>query len=69
MTDFFEIKCLDEEEKKRILDKIKKNIAEKREEGILKEREIREIEEMKLCPFPDIQDVQSIYENFLFKNK
>jgi hypothetical protein len=69
MTDFFEIKCLDKREKKRILEELEKNIAEKKKEGLLTEREIREIEEMKLHVLPDIQDVQSIYENFLFKNK
>ena len=69
MTDFFEIKCLDEKEKKRILDEIKKKIDDKKREGLLTEREIREIEEMKLRALPDIQDVQGIYENFLFRNK
>lgn len=69
MRNFFEIKCLDEKEKKRILQEIEKRIAEKRKEGLLTEREIREIEEMKLHPLADIQDVRSVYENFLFKIK
>lgn len=69
MTDFFEMKCLDEKEKKRILEEIEKRIAEKKKEGLLTEREIREIEEMKLHPLPDIQDVQSVYGSFLFKIK
>ena len=69
MTDFLEIKCMDEKQKKRILEEIEKRIADKKREGLLTEREIREIEEMELHPLPDIQDVQSVYENFLFKNK
>ena len=69
MTDFFEIKGMDKKQKKRILEEIEKKIADKKREGLLTEREIREIEEMKLRPLPDIQDAQSVYENFLFKNK
>ena len=69
MTDFFEIKGMDEKQKKKILEEIEKKIADKKREGLLTEWEIREIEEMKLRPLPDIQDVQSVYENFIFKNK
>jgi hypothetical protein len=60
---------MDAEGKKRILEEIEKRIADKKKEGLLTEREIREIEEMKLRPLPDIQDVQSVYENFLFKKE
>ena len=67
MEDFFEIKCLDKKEQKKIYEEIKKRIAEKIKSGLLTEREIREIEEMRLRPIPDIQDVQSVYEDFLFK--
>ncbi len=67
MTDFFEIKCLKKKEKMKILEEIEQKIAEKKKSGLLTEHEIREIEEMKLRPLPDIQDVQSVYENFLFK--
>jgi len=35
----------------------------------LTEKDIREIEEMRLRPLPDIQDVQNVYENHLFKAK
>lgn len=69
MKDFFEIKCLKKEDQKKILDEIEKKIEEKKKEGLLTEREIREIEMMKLRPLPDAQDVQSIYEDHLFKKK
>jgi hypothetical protein len=69
MTDFMEIKCLTQEQQKRIADKIKQIIAEKRKEGIFTEKEIREIVEMKLSPLPDILDVQSVYESFLYEKK
>ena len=69
MEDFFEIKCLEKKEQKRIHEEIEKRIAEKMKSGLLTDREIREIEEMRLRPLPDIQDIQSVYEDFLFKNK
>lgn len=69
MKGFFEIKCLDEGEKKKLLEEIEKKIIEKKKEGVLTDREIREIEEMKLRPLPDIQDVQSVYEDFLFRRE
>jgi len=49
-----------------ILAEIEKTIKQKKNEGIITEKEIREIEEMTLRLFPDIQDVQSVYEDFLF---
>ncbi len=67
MPDFFEIKCLSEEEQKEILAEIKRRIEEKKRLNLLTDKEIREIEEMKLRPLADIQDVQSVYENHLFK--
>ncbi len=69
MTDFVEIKCLAKEQQKRIGEEIEKKIAEKKKEGIFTEKEIREIVEMKLSPLPDILDVQSVYESFLFDKK
>ena len=69
MNDFFEIKCMEKEDQKKILEKIERRIAKKKKEGLLNEREVREIEEMKLYPLPDIQDVQSVYENHVFKKK
>jgi len=67
MSDFLEIKSLDSQAQKKILEEIKKRIEEKKKEGIFQEREIREIEEMRLHPLTDIQDVQSVYDNHLFK--
>lgn len=69
MTKFLEIKCLSLEEQERIEKGIDEAIARRIEEGILTEREIREIVEMKLRPQLDIQDVQSVYENHLFRDK
>ncbi len=69
MSDFFEAKSLTEEERKKLLEEVETSIARKMKEGLLTSREIREIEEMKLRPLPDIQDVQSVYENFLFEDK
>lgn len=69
MNDFLEIKCLTKEHQKKILDDIEKRISEKKREGIFTEKEIREIIEMKLSPLPDILDVQSVYESFLYEKK
>jgi len=69
MTELIEIKCLTKEEQKRILEEIEKKIAEKKKEGIFTEKEIRDIVEMKLSPLPDILDVQSVYESFLYERK
>jgi hypothetical protein len=69
MTKFLEIKCLTPEEQERIEKEIDEAIARRIEEGILTEREIREVVEMKLRPQLDIQDVQSVYENHLFRDK
>ena len=66
MTDFLTIKSLGEDEEKRILAEIERRIAAKKAAGLLQDREVREIEEMKLRPLPDILDVQSVYENHLF---
>jgi len=69
MNDFFEIKCLSKEDQRKILDEIEKKIEEKKKEGLLTEREIREIEMMRLRPLSDTLDVQSIYEDHMFKKK
>ena len=69
MVDFLEIKSMKKEDQKRIVEEIEKRIARKKKQGIFTEREIREIEEMKLHPLPDILDVQGVYEDFLFKKK
>lgn len=69
MGKFLEIKCLSEKEQWDLERRIEEAIARKMKDGILKEREIREIEEMRLRPLLDIQDVQSVYEDFLFREK
>ncbi len=69
MSNFLEIKCLEKEEQEKILKEIDKRISEKKKEGLLTEREIQEIEEMRLSPLPDMLDVQSVYEDILFKKK
>ena len=38
-------------------------------EGVYSEREILEIVHMKLRPLPDIQDVQRVYEDHLFRKR
>ncbi len=69
MDDSLEIKCLSAEIQKKILNKIEQAIAGKIKEGLLKEKDVREIEEMKLRPLLDIQDVQSVYEDFMYRNR
>ena len=69
MDDFLEIKSIDKKNQKKIMEEIVRRIAEKKKEGDFTEREIREIEEMRLHPLPDIQDVKSVYENHLYKKK
>jgi len=66
MPDFLRIKCLGEAEEKKILKDIEARIAAKKKEGLLTDREAREIEEMRLHPLPDIQDVQSVYKDHLY---
>ena len=68
-TEFLEIKSLTPEEGEKLAKEIEDAIARKIREGVFTEREIREIEEMRLKPLPDIQDVQSVYENHLFVKK
>lgn len=69
MTRFFDIFCLSESEQERLSQEIERRLEEKKKQGILTEREILEIEAMKLRPLPDIQDVQSVYEDHLFRPK
>ena len=66
---FFEIKCLLDDDAQKLAKEIERRIADKIKDGTVSEREIREIEEMRLHPLPDIQDVQSVYERHLFKKK
>ena len=67
MQKFLEIKGMGKKDQNKILEEIEKTIEQKKKEGIITDKEIREIEEMTLRLFPDIQDVQSVYEDFLFR--
>lgn len=69
MPRFFDIFCLSQEEQESLSQEIERRLEEKKKQGILTEREILEIEAMKLRPLPDIQDVQSVYEDHLFRPK
>lgn len=69
MPRFFDIFCLSQEEQESLSQEIERRLEEKKKQGILTEREILEIEAMKLRPLPDIQDVQSVYEDHLFRLK
>ena len=67
MSPFFEAKSLTPEEQDQLAAEIERRISEKIKDGTVTEREIREIEEMKLRTLPDIQEVQSVYEDHLFE--
>lgn len=67
MAGFLDIKCLNKEEQAALEETIERRIAEKLKAGVFTEREVREIELMRLRPIPDILDVQSVYEDFLFR--
>jgi hypothetical protein len=66
MSDFLEIKSMKDKDQKEIMAEITKRIEEKKKNGVFTEKEIREIEKMELHPLPDILDVQSVYESFLY---
>jgi len=67
MAEFLDIKCLPPEESRRIEAEIEKRIEAKKKEGLITEREVREIEEMRLKPLLDILDIQSLWEDHLYK--
>ena len=69
MGRFFEIGGLTEAEQEKLAAKIEDAIAQKIKDHLLTEKEVREIEEMRLKPQLDILDVQSVYENHLFREK
>lgn len=69
MGRFFEIGGLTEAEQEKLAAKIEDAIEQKIKDHLLTEKEVREIEEMKLKPQLDILDVQSVYENHLFREK
>ncbi len=69
MPAFFEIKSLTEAEADALAAAVAARIAGKLKDGTFTEHEVREIEEMKLRPIPDLLDVQSVYEDFLFRRR
>lgn len=69
MTEFLTIPSLGEDEAKRLEREIADRIAARMKDGRLSEREVREIQDMKLRILPDLQDVQGVYENHLFRTK
>jgi hypothetical protein len=69
MSVFFEAKSLTPEEREELAREVERRIAARMADGTLTERDVREIEEMRLRPLPDIQDVQNVYENHLFQPK
>jgi hypothetical protein len=66
MSDFLEIKSMKDKDQKEIMAEITKRIEDKKKNGVFTEKEIREIEKMELHPLPDILDVQSVYESFMY---
>jgi len=69
MAEWLTIKSLDDAEIDRLEDDIRRVLAEKKSLGLLTDRDVEEMIEMRLRPLPDIQDVQSVYENILFGPK
>ncbi len=67
MSAIFEAKSLTRDEQMRLAAEVEVRIAEKLKDGTLTEKDVRDIEEMRLKPLPDIQDVQNVYEDHLFK--
>jgi hypothetical protein len=69
MAEFLKIGSLSKAEVDRLEEDIRRAIAEKKAHGLLTDRDVEEIIEMRLRPLPDIQDVQSVYENTLYTKK
>ncbi len=69
MAEFLKIASLSDAEVDKLEEDIRAAIAEKKARGLLTDRDVEEIIEMRLRPLPDIQDVQSVYENFLFRKE
>jgi len=66
---FLSVPCLGKDEEAALERDIEARVEARKKAGLLTDREIREIEEMRLHPLPDIQDVQSVYESHLFTRK
>ncbi len=69
MSAFFEIASLDAAAQKRLAEEIERRVAAKKKDGVFSEHDVREIEELRLWPLADIQDVQTVYEDFLFRGR
>jgi hypothetical protein len=69
MTEFLRAGSLTPEEQKKLSAEVESRIAARLEDGLLTEKDVREIEEMRLRPLPDIQDVQNVYESHLFRKE
>ncbi len=67
MPSFLEIAALPEAEARELERRLEEAVAAKVKEGLLTEREVLEIQAMRLKPLPDIQDVASVYEDFLLR--
>lgn len=67
MNEFLEVKCLSPDEQAKLVREIEELLEAKKKRGLLKDREVREIEEMRLKPLLDILDVQSVYNDSLYK--
>jgi hypothetical protein len=66
---FLEIAGMDEKSRDELIRDIEAKLDEKKKAGLLTEREIKEIEQMELKPLLDIQDVQSVYEDLMYREK
>lgn len=69
MNKFLDIGCLTPEEGDALVRAIEDTIAEKKKNGLFTDKDVREIKEMRLKPLSDIQDVQSVYEDHLFRKR
>jgi hypothetical protein len=69
MNKFLEIGCMTPEEQDALIRAIEDTIAAKKKDGLFTDKDVREIEEMRLKPLSDTQDVQSVYEDHLFRKR
>lgn len=69
MPGFLKVPCLTTKDVEALERDIEARIEDRKKAGLLTDREVREIEEMRLRPLPDIQDVQSVFESHLFSRK
>ena len=67
MAEFLKIPSLSDAEVDGLEAEIRRRIEDKKALGLLTDRDVEEIVAVTLRPLPDIQDVQSVYENLLFR--